>query len=211
MSLAEQAAERLSPLSPRHVQSTTKRALKGAQPLRDDIQVQVTELRNRKEEVAQVGGEVDSELQNVNEHREESYRCIIEEFEMQHKKIEEQLEARKNELLGFANAHYKLVEEAMQQKKADLQEETSRVDACVIEGEEALALDDAWFIQAYPDIQLKPGTSYTQATRKLLQSDSRFHVDFDQEHQGNAKINAVFMPQLSGHGQTRRIIAVDQY
>ena len=32
----------LSPLSPKHVQSTTKRALKAAQPLRDEVQAKVS-------------------------------------------------------------------------------------------------------------------------------------------------------------------------
>ena len=45
-------------LSPKHAQSTTKRALKSAGPLRDEIQIKVQKLQMRINDVENVEGEV---------------------------------------------------------------------------------------------------------------------------------------------------------
>lgn len=52
----------LSPLSPQHVQSTTKRALKAAQPLRDEVQSKVNKLQMRVTECVSTDGSVDKAI-----------------------------------------------------------------------------------------------------------------------------------------------------
>ena len=48
----------LAPLSAKHVQSTTKRALRGAQPLRDDVQEKLNKLNHRGQDVASIDTDV---------------------------------------------------------------------------------------------------------------------------------------------------------
>jgi len=56
---------------------------------------------------------------------------------------------------------------------------------CVTEGIDALALDDAWFIQAYPDIDLEGGSTVITQTRDMLAAKvGGWSVDFNPEIRG---------------------------
>ena len=59
----------LSPLSPQHVQSTTKRALKAAQPLRDEVQAKVNKLQMRVTEVVSTDASVDKSISGLEQCR----------------------------------------------------------------------------------------------------------------------------------------------
>jgi len=192
----------LAPLSPKHVQSTTKRALKGAQPLRDDVQDKVNRLQHRITTIDTVDGEVGVAISDLTEQQAQAYREIKTEFETRKRQLAAQMKAREEELCDMATKHFEMAEAALKDKKDVLAEEDVRVKACVTEGIEALGLDDAWFIQAYPDIQIEAGASAVVATRQLLQSKfGEWNVDFSQELTGNAKFGAQFMPAISIHGQ----------
>ena len=53
------------------------------------------------------------------------------------------------------------------------------------EGIDALALDDAWFIQAYPDIDLEGGSTVITQTRDMLAAKvGGWSVDFNPEIRG---------------------------
>ena len=58
---------------------------------------------------------------------------------------------------------------------------------CVTEGIDALALDDAWFIQAYPDIDLEGGSTVITQTRDMLAAKvGGWSVDFNPELRGDS-------------------------
>ena len=67
---------------------------------------------------------------------------------------------------------------------------------------QALALDDAWFIQAYPDIDLEGGSTVITQTREMLAAKvGGWAVDFNPELRGNAKFQGSIIPAVQSHGQ----------
>jgi len=203
----------LSPLSPKHVQSTTKRALKAAQPLRDEVQAKVNRLQNRCTEIGVVDGDVGSAISGLAEKKAQAHRHIKEEFAAQMKRLEEAMIARDAQLCEMASEHFRIMEERLKEKKDQLSSEKTRINDCVTEGIEALALDDAWFIQAYPDINLEGGASVVQNTRDMLASKvGGWSVDFNPELRGNAKFESQMCPSIKAHGQVQAGSAnVDQF
>jgi len=194
----------LSPLSPKHVQSTTKRALKAAQPLRDEVQMKVNRLQNRITEIGNVDGEVGSAISGLSDKKAQAHRHIQEEFAAQMKRIEEALTARNEQLCEMATEHFRIMEERLKEKRDQLGQEKTRISDCVTEGIEALALDDAWFIQAYPDINLEGGASVVANTREMLASKvGGWSVDFNPELRGNAKFESQMCPAIKAHGQVQ--------
>jgi len=195
----------LAPLSPKHVQSTTKRALKAAQPLRDEVQSKVNKLQNRVTDISNVDGDVVNAVGGLAEKREQAHRHVREEFEVQMKLLEDAMAARRDQLCEMATEHFRLMEEKMKEKRDQLSAEDARIKDAVREGVEALALDDAWFIQAYPDINLEAGSSVVGATRDLLQSKiGGWSVDFNPELRGNAKFEGQMVPAIKAHGQVQQ-------
>jgi uncharacterized protein YoxC len=194
----------LSPLSPKHVQSTTKRALKAAQPLRDEVQAKVNKLQNRITEVGNVDGDVASAVEGLEEKRAQAHRHIQEEFAAQMKRLQEAMQARNDQLCEMATEHFRIMEERLKEKRDQLAQERHRIQACCTEGIEALELDDAWFIQAYPDINLEGGATVVTATRDMLQSKvGGWSVDFNPELRGNAKFDSQMVPAIKAHGQVQ--------
>merc|ERR1739848_549522 len=100
----------------------------------------------------------------------------------------------------MATEHFRLMEEKLKDKQDQLLQERERLGFMVREGEEALELDDAWFIQAYPDINLDGGSSVVGATREMLASKvGGWSVDFNPELRGNAKFENAIVPAIKNH------------
>jgi len=94
------------------------------------------------------------------------------------------------------------MEAKLKEQKDSLGEEKTRVSECVTEGIDALALDDAWFIQAYPDIDLEGGSTVITQTRDMLAAKvGGWSVDFNPELRGNAKFQGSVIPAVQSHGQ----------
>jgi len=195
----------LAPLSPKHVQSTTKRALKAAQPLRDEVQAKVNKLQNRVTDITNIDADVCNAVAGLDEKKSQAHRHVKDEFEVQMRLLEEAMAERRDQLCEMATEHFRIMEEKLKEKRDQLSVEDARIKDAVREGVEALALDDAWFIQAYPDINLEGGSSVVGATRELLGSKiGGWSVDFNPELRGNAKYEAQFVPAIRGHGQVQQ-------
>merc|ERR1711998_485336 len=83
------------------------------------------------------------------------------------------------------------------QQRELLGDEAVRVKACVEHALEALGLDDAWFIQAYPDIELEPGHSTVPQAREVLKGgNGSLALSFDER-----VMNDVLCPAVRGHGK----------
>jgi len=164
----------------------------------------VNRLQNRVTECHAVDGEVGTTIGGLESKRDEAKRHITEEFEAQQKIILEAMEQRKVQLCDMATEHFRLMEEKLKEKRDNLSTEKNRLNAVMKEGIEALALDDAWFIQAYPDINLEGGASVIQSTRDLLNAKiGGWSVDFNPELRGNAKVDAQMVPAIKSHGQVQ--------
>jgi hypothetical protein len=98
---------------------------------------------------------------------------------------------------GAAKEHFEKLSAVMAQQREALGEEGSRVKACIEAALEALELDDAWFIQAYPDIQLEPGSSCVGRAREVLNSgNGSLALTFDER-----VMSDVLVPAIKGHGR----------
>merc|ERR1711934_844783 len=111
-----QMQDSLTPLSPKHAQSTTKRALASAVPLRDELQARVDELQKRVIECHAVDTDVSTEIAGLEAKREAAYRQIVKEFEAKLKMVTEAMEARKVQLSEMATAHFLEREQELKSK-----------------------------------------------------------------------------------------------
>jgi len=187
------ANEPLSPKTP----GTLVRAKKGAVPLRQEIQDKVDALQRRGSEVDSADHDLGVAMSGLDQSLKELETRIKNEFSAMKTKLEEQMQHRCGELIHGAKEHFEKLSAVMAQQRELLGEEGVRVKACVEHAVEALGLDDAWFIQAYPDIQLEPGHSSVGRAREVLKGgNGSLALSFDER-----VMNDVLCPAVRGHGK----------
>jgi len=186
-------SEPMSPKTP----GTLVRAKKGAVPLRQEIQDKVDGLQRRGMDVDSADHDLGVAMAGLDQSLKELETRIKNEFSTMKVKLEEQMQARCGELIHGAKEHFEKLSAVMAQQREGLGEEGVRVKACVEHALEALGLDDAWFIQAYPDIQLEPGHSTVSRAREVLKGgNGSLALSFDER-----VMNDVLCPAVRGHGK----------
>jgi len=184
------------PLSPKGP-GTLVRAKKGAVPLRQEIQDKVDELTRHSAEIETVDRDLDDAMKGLDQSLKELEGRIKREFTDMSTKLEDVMSARCHELVGLAKSHFEKLNAIMAQQREALGEEGHRVKACIEHAIEALELDDAWFIQAYPDIELEPGSSSVGRAKEVLKGgNGSLALSFDER-----VIADVLVPAVKGHGR----------
>jgi hypothetical protein len=184
------------PLSPKGP-GTLVRAKKGAVPLRQEIQDKCDELTRHAAEIETVDGDLDDAMKGLDQSLKELEGRIKREFSEMSTKLEDVMGARCHELTGLAKSHFEKLNAIMAQQREALGEEGHRVKACIEHAIEALELDDAWFIQAYPDIELEPGSSSVGRAKEVLKGgNGSLALSFDER-----VISDVLVPAIKGHGR----------
>merc|ERR1712086_164014 len=184
------------PLSPKGP-GTLVRAKKGAVPLRQEIQDKCDELTRHAAEIETVDRDLDDAMKGLDQSLKELEGRIKREFSEMSTKLEDVMGARCHELTGLAKSHFEKLNAIMAQQREALGEEGHRVKACIEHAIEALELDDAWFIQAYPDIELEPGSSSVGRAKEVLKGgNGSLALSFDER-----VISDVLVPAIKGHGR----------
>lgn len=184
------------PLSPK-TPGTLVRAKTGAVPLRQEIQDKVDELTRHQGEIEAVDHNLDDAMKGLDQSLKELEARIKREFSEMKTKLEDSMSSRCHELTVAAKEHFEKLSAIMAQQREDLGEEGHRVKACIEHAIEALELDDAWFIQAYPDIELEPGSSSVGHAKEVLKGgNGSLALSFDER-----VITDVLVPAIKGHGR----------
>eukprot|EP00658_Telonema_sp_P-2_P082241 TRINITY_DN8642_c0_g1_i1.p1 TRINITY_DN8642_c0_g1~~TRINITY_DN8642_c0_g1_i1.p1 ORF type:complete len:272 (+),score=86.77 TRINITY_DN8642_c0_g1_i1:204-1019(+) len=185
-----------SPPTPK-TPGTLVRAKKSAVPLRQEIQDQVDQLQRRNCDVTGADGDLGTAMNGLDQSLLELENRIHKEFEEMKERMEEQMKLRQAELIAGAKDHFEKLTSVMAQQRELLKDEEVRVKAKVEEALEALGLDDAWFIQAYPDIDLAPGASHVNKSREVLNGgNGALGLSFDER-----VMSDVLLPAVRGHGK----------
>merc|ERR1711957_118864 len=175
---------------------TIVRAKKGAGPLRQEVRDRMEALKLRDDDVTSTDRDVGVAMNGLDQSLKELENRIKREFSQMKQKLEDTMNGRSRELIGAAKLHFEKLLEVMKKQRELLGEEGTRVSACIDAALEALGLDDAWFIQAYPDITLDPGSNTVGHAREVLQGgNGSLSLVFDEN-----MVSRVLLPSVKGHG-----------
>jgi len=186
-------------LSATHCSTTANRALAAAVPMREDVEAQVTKLEYIMNSTDTVYQEVDDKIMKLHDKCDEANRAIDSEFEAQMRLLQDAMEMRRQVLRNSASEHYQKLEDELSQKKEQLLIEKEEFQAKAFQGVEALALDDAWLIQAYPDLKLEPGSSAVEEIKQILLGTANWKVNFNPSVNSNVNFAEV-LTSVANHG-----------